>query len=935
MFEFRSLEVVHWDYWQRYTLPLDASIITVVGPNGSGKTTLLDALRTLLAIDDRDMARDYKTYLRHNGKPYAWLRAVVSNPVDRRGKRAFFPHMDEHVTIACRIRKRGGDWSRDYQIVAGDVPVETLDQGGDWLGVRDYRVRLAGAGLSRAICRVLTLEQGATDKLCQLSPRELLQLVFDVFEDKAVLDDYQRARNEQFDVEKEIGQLQQGLAELHVRLESSRADVRSFEDGLSLRSQRNRLQTEIAPKVELADMRATIEGARPRLTGLRRALRERERAHANLLGQEVAAQLQRDRAAAELVETRAELRQAEAVFTQARDHARDAESLVRRHDELAKLQAERGGNDVDALSRELEDGRRRQAELKLEAERDRQRSGEIAAQVGALSGGGRLVEPFEREFRAALDRQGIAHRVLTELVDVVEADWAVAVEAVLAPYRHLVLLDHPKDAREAWRLGEQMQYRHFVVADRAPVEKATKGSLLEVVRFSDDPPAWLPRHLDRIQRVADVEAGHRLPKGQDWITAKGYLREQRGARHVGGGAHHFGAGARQAQLASLRSEHAMLQDRAQVREDALAALRKQLDAAQSRLLGLDAGQELVTRAAEFADAVERLPALAEAAAAAGASLAEARARLDALETQDKVEGIAAASRAGEIKALATEVRERAQQIDQERMALAQRILDYRRRRAQMPVAWRSVSALRAAREEYESAGAVRRELERIEERIARGGYVEDEGCVALRDKFAADHAGLEAAIGKREAHLHRARRLTEEARGAYINVLRATVRRYKRNLAALGELAGIGVDAELPELVNEDTALAQAGLTVRFDFDRKGWIGLDDGEASGGQQVMKSLLLLVGLLRDEEQPGGFVFIDEPFAHLDVANIEKVGRFLRSTDAQYILTTPITHNVNVFEPSDLVLATSKRRAASTWAEPVAVLKRDRTGDAAAA
>jgi chromosome segregation ATPase len=161
------------------------------------------------------------------------------------------------------------------------------------------------------------------------------------------------------------------------------------------------------------------------------------------------------------------------------------------------------------------------------------------------------------------------------------------------------------------------------------------------------------------------------------------------------------------------------------------------------------------------------------------------------------------------------------------------------------------------------------------------------------------------------------------------------VRRYKKNLASLGELAGIGVDVDMPELVNEDVALSQAGLTVRFDFDRKGWIGLDDGEASGGQQVMKSLLLLVGLLRDEDQPGGFVFIDEPFAHLDVFNIEKVGRFLRSTDAQYILTTPITHNLNVFEPSDLVLATSKRRGGSAWAEPVAVLKRDRREDAEAA
>lgn len=934
MFEFRQLEVVHWDYWQRYTLPLDASIITVVGPNGSGKTTLLDALRTLLAIDDRDMARDYKTYLRHNGKPYAWLRAVVSNPADRRGKRAFFPLMDEEVTIACRVRKRGGDWSRDYQIVAGDVPVETLEQGGDWLGVRDYRVRLAGAGLSRAICRVLTLEQGATDKLCQLSPRELLQLVFDVFEDKAVLDDYQRARSEQFDVEKEIGQLRQGLAELHLKLESARADVRSFEDGQSLRNQRNRLHSEILPKVELADLRATIEGARPRLTGLRRALRERERQHAELIARQDLAQAERIDVQEHLDDARQRLKQAEANFTKARDHARDAEHLVKRHDDLVRLQGDHA-IDVDAISREVEESRRRQAELKLQAERDRQRASELAARIATMSGGGRAVEPFEREFRAELERRKIGHSVLTELVDVKDPAWAVAVEAVLAPYRHLIVLDAPKDAKAAWELGEQMQYRHFVVADRAPVEKATPGSLLEVVRFLADPPAWLPRQLDRIQRVSDVQAGHRMAKGQDWITAKGYLREQRGARHIGGGAQHFGAGARQAQLAELREEHRQLQERAHVREQELAELGQRIAAGQAQLLGLGANNELVTRAAEFADAAARLPELAAAAQEAAAALASVRAELDALASRERDESVAAAGREAELRTLCNELRDRGQQIAQERLALVQRIVDFRRRRQRMPTAWRSVQSLHAARDEYESVSAARRELERLDERLARGGFVEDDGCVSLRDKFAADHAGLEAAIGKRETHLHRASKLTEEARGAYINVLRATVRRYRRNLEALGALSGIGVDVDMPELVNEDTALAQAGLTVRFDFDRKGWIGLDDGEASGGQQVMKSLLLLVALLRDEDQPGGFVFIDEPFAHLDVANIEKVGRFLRSTDAQYILTTPITHNVNVFEPSDLVLATSKRRPNSSWAEPVAVLKRDRNSEAAAA
>ena len=63
MFRLQTLELVHWDYCQRISLPLDASIITIAGPNGSGKTTLLDAMRTLLGLKC-SQPRDYKTYAR-------------------------------------------------------------------------------------------------------------------------------------------------------------------------------------------------------------------------------------------------------------------------------------------------------------------------------------------------------------------------------------------------------------------------------------------------------------------------------------------------------------------------------------------------------------------------------------------------------------------------------------------------------------------------------------------------------------------------------------------------------------------------------------------------------------------------------------------------------------------------------------------------------
>ena len=56
------------------------------------------------------------------------------------------------------------------------------------------------------------------------------------------------------------------------------------------------------------------------------------------------------------------------------------------------------------------------------------------------------------------------------------------------------------------------------------------------------------------------------------------------------------------------------------------------------------------------------------------------------------------------------------------------------------------------------------------------------------------------------------------------------------------------------------------------------------------------------------------------------NIQLVGHFLRSTRAQYLLTTPITHNVEVFEPSEITLVTSKKLRGERWAPPVGVLQR---------
>jgi len=93
---------------------------------------------------------------------------------------------------------------------------------------------------------------------------------------------------------------------------------------------------------------------------------------------------------------------------------------------------------------------------------------------------------------------------------------------------------------------------------------------------------------------------------------------------------------------------------------------------------------------------------------------------------------------------------------------------------------------------------------------------------------------------------------------------------------------------------------------------------------------MKSLILLIALMMEDSRPGGFVFIDEPFAHLDIFNIDRVASFLRATKAQYLITTPITHNLNVYDPSMLTLVTFKKKPDNAWAPTIGKLLRQSNG-----
>ncbi|RJG01458.1 ATP-binding protein [Noviherbaspirillum sedimenti] len=940
MFHIKSLEMVHWDYWQRVkNIPLDAKIITIAGQNGSGKTTLLDALRTLFGLDC-SMGRSYKHYARHAGQQISWLRAVVDNratgrQLSNRPFRASGFFSEDEVTLFCQIQKNGGDWKRQYLMRPGVVEIEEVQDATDWLGLDAYRKRLANAGLSQAMAKVLALEQGETDKLCEYAPRQLLDLVFQVFGDKEVLDAYDEAKRHQRDTEMELQRFEAELESAQTNQERLRLRAANFHQWEGLLKEQRDLQEEILPTLQYHEIRekAAMTSA---------TLRE---ARASLSSQD-----------GQLSDKRADVAQRAAALTAAHQHEtaleeeksvlekqlgelngklKPLESLLEQKTRLQKLAADAGA-DIADVAAELE---RKEADyMRLRRERD-ELAARIAADrmaIAALESKSALPDPENvRSMRRALADAKLDHVMLPDIVEVTDARWQGAVEGVLRGYTSVVLLARAGDTAAAYRIAEQERYGHFIVADRIKAPDVKDKSLLSAVRFTAPAPGWLIDQLARITRVDSVEAGAKLSNSDEWITPEAYHCERRGGRSlfVEASRYRFGDAGRLQRLAALQASLPKLEAQEDQLTLKISKLAGEVSGLKARIAGVDAAKELVARQAEFDEAVHGAAPLKAARTEVGSRLGELF-PLTKKATEERT--LADNHWQNARRALAdAESYQRVsnKRYQEERSAHAARLAELRKTWRHLPHAWRRPARRLALVEEHQNAHQVELRMKHLAVDLARDDWETDSTVVDQHVRLSNLLQGRQAETDERRYQNNRAIEATTNARGAYIERLRYTVKTYSRNIKELGELAGIEVHTDTVRLENDDVQLAQAGLHVRFKFDGKGAIGMNDGEASGGQQVMKSLILLIGLLKSDDGSGGFVFIDEPFAHLDIRNIQLVGEFLKNTDAQYLMTTPLTHNTDVYDPSELTLITSKKKKDVHWAQPIFVLQRRKETQAA--
>ncbi|MBV8467237.1 MAG: AAA family ATPase, partial [Burkholderiales bacterium] len=630
MFQFRKLEMRNWDFWQSIEVPLDAQIVTIVGPNGSGKTTLLDALRTLLCLRCSGR-RDYKRYVRNSTEATAWLRGVVDNPRREGGglfPYPFFPITADRVTLFCRVKKQGGDWARHYAIAEGEIELnEGTEEQLRWLGVNEYKLALEQAGLTRAIAEVLALEQGDTDKLCEYSPKALLDLVFQVFGDKQVMDNYQQAKTEQKEAEAELIELENNLSGLGSKVEQMKGRANRYLEWHSLQNEVVRLEKTVLPGLRYLEAWDSLQGYLRQYKGVRRQLKAKQ----DELEQRDAEfhRLQQEADGAQGAEREADenYRKLFEPFQRANVEARAAEGVLAKRDKLRALAETESGADAVLLADKLGKLRAEKGEVDARIKAAKDERQQLSELQFALQQGRQPAERFVRDMRAALDEAGIPHQMLTEIVEVRDNSWQGAVEALLAPYRHIVLLNRESDRDQAFRIGQRMQYRHFIVPEREAAPKAVPGSILEIVDLNAAAPAWLTRQLNNVQRVKSVEAAAGV--SGDWITRDGFHKERRGARHIGVDVrdHAFGEGARVSRLDEVTRRLRDINQQVLDWEGQAVELGRQAASLQMQLAGMDAVQQLAAQRDEFEAAEQALPELQDQARRLGAELGERDAAL--------------------------------------------------------------------------------------------------------------------------------------------------------------------------------------------------------------------------------------------------------------------------------------------------------------------
>lgn len=897
MFRFIELSLHGWDLWPPLRIPLDRDVIAVTGPNGSGKTTLLDAIRQLLNAPRLSSKRRLQHYLRRPDVP-ALLRAVVSNdaPNDAappfRAERITTPE----ATLACMlVPSGGGSPEKRFAILSGRPALEEvrhrLLETRDWYGPEQYARALERAGVTRSLMAVLAIEQGRTNALFELKPRELFQRVLEMLGDHDVLERYGRARRRYAESQQELARQTASLGGLNLKLQQVLRLVREREIWEQARDKVQELEARL-PAADLQGFLKKRAETASKIPELRTKVRNGESEAVRL--EQRLAELREAEASA-----RADWQTAQEAEATAREIWGNAKELrgglavrIQLLGEMEREVAELPVADLAALERLADEAGRHyfSASASLQqAQADRRMAME---KVERLKAGLPVYPAAVTATVEALAAEQIQAVLLASMLEVTDSAVAAAAEAALGDARYALLVD-PEVEQIVLPIARRCAFPGPIYAGPRLTAAETAGPVL----LGPGSPPWVKTSIEAVQLHPD-----------------GTWRDDRGSWVAGVRERVLGAAGREAALTEAEQAY-------QEAEAAEARAKREAKAAHENKDTVETALRREHRRCDLLIQLGELPALKQQAGDAEAALCQAEAQLQKamVSRQSAEERTAVVS--SQVLTTQTEQTELLKRVAGEQEALQRteaEAIQYDQLIRELEARVRPDLFERARRGELDGPDTVKEDLSRAEKEFAALG---DPPPEEVREEARHLRANIEEAekyVQDRQRQAEQAQAELTECRRRYLDVVEGALQDYRRRAVDLAKRAAIAVEMELPRLDDNDRILDEAGIHVRFGFDGKEPLPLGDPSFSGGQQVIAGLILLMAMAETDGR--GFYMLDEPFAHLSLDRVDDVGQFLRNARAQFILTAPTTLDRAQLDPASLVIVLHKKRPQESSAPP---------------
>lgn len=911
MFRFLELELHGWDFWEPLRVPLNASVVVLSGPNGAGKTTMLDAIRQVLHAPRLSQNRRTSHYMRRPNEP-ALIRAVVSNRADPRGRRPFERQqvLTDEATLACALVPNGGSPEKRFAVLPGRVSPrdlqERLLESRDWFSPEQYRRVLDNAGVSRSLMHILALEQGRADELSRQKPRDLFRWVMEARGSQQVLDRYTGARRQYEDSVREVDRQNAQVLRCQADLAELDRKVRRLDDYLEKRA-----RVKNAQDIKSA---APLQVCLVELRDIERKLPELRTKSANLAT--TSDRLQRDVEVQEalLESLRVDLKTRTEI---ARDALRNCDEAISEYTRLLTDVERRQQAAVELASIPEENNLRLESEL-ADARTERFRAEELrAGRASAFEKVAKLISDLERGTRyyptevqntlAALAQVGIKASLIAERVEIASPSWTTAVESALGNLRYAICVDASDESR-AMVIARRLAFLGPIVASAALRNGATISGPLQ---FTDSVPEWLVNWARGVNLSDSME----VETAESWIAQDGTRRDMYGIWVSQAPDRVLGGLAIRHQLEQGRRDHERISAEMTASDEAAQL-------ATTRVSDLEARLARQGRRNGLMQEVAALPQLEHNLAISGASRDKQK------EARDTTTSAAAAAERAVLNAEVLlsqkkqDFADRVNELNGTRSAVA----EMEQRKGELEPGIEDLESRldpvlvsQAEAGELPSLAMAEKDLERAQNAVLAleaEGDIPDETVRQERIVLQRNLDDLVRHVHDRQREADSARLELEQCRGDYLNVIRSTLHDYSKRARALAEMASAKLEIELPELRNDDKSLDEAGIVVRIGFDGKPPTELGDTGHSGGQQVVAGLILLMSMA--ETEGDSFFIVDEPFAHLSLDRVDDVGRFLRRSGAQFLITVPTTLDRGQLDPASLLIVLAKKPPDATYA-----------------